>query len=556
MTKFLKGAKLQFSNSFSRRALALLMIILFCCTCARKEQKYANVFYWNLYTGVTSLDPAFARSLANIWSCQQLYNGLIQLDEHLKIKPCIAKNWTISEDGLTYTFTLRNDVYFHDHELFPNGKGRKVTASDFKYSFNRIIDPATASPGAWIFNNKVVVDSPFKALNDTTFCIRLQKPFAPFLSLLTTTYCSVVPKELISHYGKDFRAHPIGTGPFFMKYYYEGEKLILHKNQQYFEFDKDTNGKLTRLPFIAAVDISFIDSKQNEFFSFMQGKLDLVNGIDQSFKDNVLNKDGTLKAAFSDKLNFEKSPFLNTEYFGFLVDSLPKGMNAKQFKMVRQAMNYALDRTKMMRYIRNSIGIPGIYGFIPPDLLQAEPKIYYPYLPGKAAQLLRDAGFPNGKGLPIIKLSTTANYLDLSIFVQHAMEDAGIPVQIENIPSSSLSEYKSKGKSLFFRGSWVADYPDAENYLSIFYSKNRPPDGPNYFHYHNIQFDQKYDSLINKKDITTDPQSYSRMQDLMMEEAPVLILYYDETVRLLAKRVHGLHANPINSVDLKYVQLN
>ena len=536
--------------------LVFLTSLILMGACSKRQQKYKDVFYWNLYTGITSLDPAFARSLANIQACQQIYNGLVQLDDNLNLQPCIAKSWKISDNGLKYTFNLRNDVYYQDNSLFKNGKGRKVNASDFVFSFSRIKDKKTASPGAWIFNEKVDSINPFNAVNDSIFEIKLYKPFTPFLSLLTTIYCSVVPKEIIEHYGKEFREHPVGTGPFQMKYYYEGEKLILHKNPNYFETVKTLDGKTERLPYLKAIDISFIDSKQNEFFSFMQGKLDLVNGIDQSFKDNILTKEGELKEKIKGKFRFEKTPFLNTEYFGFLMDSLPANMNAEQYLKLRKAMNYALDRKKMIRYIRNNIGIPGEYGFVPPSLPPfGNKKEYYPYNPGMASQLLREAGFPQGKDLPVIKLTTTANYLDLSIYVQHAMQEAGIPVQIENVPSPTLSEYKSKGKSIFFRGSWVADYPDAENYLSIFYSKNRPPNGPNYFHFNNAEFDKNYETIFQKDEFRPPGLNYVVMQEILMEEAPVLILYYDETVRLINNRIEGLHANGVNSVDLRRVKI-
>ena len=556
MYECLKAAKLHYSRIIGKFPLLFIGIFFLCSSCVHKQEKYKDVFYWNLYTGITSLDPAFARSLANIQACQQIYNGLVQLDDTLKLQPCIAKKWAVSDDGLKYTFILRNDVYFQDHELFPDGKGRKLTAADFVYSFGRIIDKKTASPGAWIFNDKVDSLHPFTAVNDTVFEIHLRKAFTPFLKLLTTVYCSVVPKEIVEHYGKDFRAHPVGTGPFFMKYYYEGEKLILHKNKHYFETDIDKDGKIIHLPYINAIDISFIDSKQNEFFSFMQGKLDMVNGIDQSFKDNILTKEGTLKPKMQGKFRFEKTPFLNTEYFGFLLDSIPPNMNADKYRKVRMAMNYALDRAKMIKYIRNNIGMPGEYGFIPPALQDVkEFKKIFPYNPTKASELLRDAGFPSGKGLPVIKLTTTSNYLDLSIYVQHSMQELGIPVEIENVPSPTLTEYKSKGKTLFFRGSWVADYPDAENYLSVFYSKNRPPNGPNYFHFNNPEFDKDYEEILSGNNKKGNGEEISSMQNILNNESPFLVLYYDETVRLISNRIEGLRANGVNSVDLRRVKI-
>lgn len=541
-----------------KRLYFFLTILLISAGCSHSVKKYENVFYWNLYTGITSLDPAFARSQSNIWVVNQLFNGLVQLDDSMNVKPCIAKRWEINQEGTVYTFILKNDVYFHDDEAFTNGNGRKVTARDFVFSFYRIINPATASPGAWIFNDKVrkKEEGPaFEAVNDSVFRIYLQRSFPPFLSLLTTQYCSVVPQEAVNKYGKEFRAKPVGTGPFFVKYYIEGEKLILHKNPDYFE--SDTNGK--KLPYLDAVDISFITSKQNEFFSFMQEKLDFISGIDQSYKDNLLTKEGELKEKFKGKLQFEKSPFLNTEYLGFLIDTSINNNKTSplQLKKVRQAINYAVDRPKMIRYIRNNIGLPGEFGFVPPGLppfSKASGK-YYSYNPAKAKQLLKEAGFPEGKGIPEIKLATTANYLDLTIFVQKQLLEIGIPVTIENVPSSTLSEWKSQGKSAFFRGSWIADYPDPENYLAIFYSKNIPPAGPNYFHYTNLEYDKLYEKAIKLNDPAERNYIYIQMQEILMEDPPFLVLYYDEVVRLKSNRIKGLTPNPINLINLKKVSL-
>ena len=172
------------------------------------------IFRYNETVGIATLDPAFAKDQSTIWPCKQIYNGLVELntseegDGAMQVEPSIAKNWTISPDGLTYTFTLRNDIYFHKNELFVNNSSnnvisqshkydstRRVVASDFIYSFRRITDPAVLSPGAWVFNE---VDT-FYATNDTTLVIRLREPFSPFLSLLGMVYCSVVPHEVVEH---------------------------------------------------------------------------------------------------------------------------------------------------------------------------------------------------------------------------------------------------------------------------------------------------------------------------------------------------------------------
>ena len=168
----------------------------------------------NLVAGLESLDPAFAKDNNTMWAAHMIYNTLVETDTLLHLVPSLAKRWAVSDDGRIYTFTLENNVYFHDNPLFPEGKGRKMTAHDVVYSFSRIIDPKIASSGAWIFNDRVVADSPFVAVNDTTVQVRLKEPFRPLPEILSMPYCSIVPREVAEHYGRDFRSHPCGTGPF------------------------------------------------------------------------------------------------------------------------------------------------------------------------------------------------------------------------------------------------------------------------------------------------------------------------------------------------------
>ncbi|RZL31157.1 MAG: ABC transporter substrate-binding protein, partial [Pedobacter sp.] len=332
-------------------------------SCGKKENNDSRkTFNINLDQNLTSLDPAFARNQNAIWMINQVFNGLVQVDSALNTKPCIAKTWTISADNLTYTFNLRDDVYFHDDPLFENGKGRKVIASDFAYSFNRLIDPKVASSGGWIFSDKVKDANSFKALNDTTFQITLIKPFPAFMQLLTAQYCSVVPKEVVEHYGKDFRNHPIGTGPFKFKFWKEDEILVLLKNENYWETDGNK-----RLPYLDAVKVTFISDKQSAFMNFIKKDLDFFNSVDGSYRDDILTKSGSKTTKYKDKFQLFTGPYLCTEYVGILVDTsktLVKN-SPLRIKKVRQAVNYAIDRAKLIKYLRNSIGTPATSGFIP-----------------------------------------------------------------------------------------------------------------------------------------------------------------------------------------------
>jgi oligopeptide transport system substrate-binding protein len=539
-----------------KRLVFLPLLILFThgCMNVKRDENGKTVFRYNEAANITSLDPMYARDQANIWAVHQLFNGLVQLGEKLEILPCIAKSWEIADSGRIYIFHLRNDVYFHDSRSFPHGKGRKVIASDFIYSFNRIADPGNASPGSWVFNyvNQVNRSYGFTAPNDTTFVVSLRNTFPPFLGLLTTMYCSVVPYEAITYFGNDFRKNPVGTGPFVFRMWKEGVKLVLLKNRAFFEFE---NG--ARLPYLDAVSITFIPDKQTAFLEFMKGRLDFISGIESSYKDELLTRNGTLNPRHSGKINLITQSYLNTEYLGFLVDPDLKKSSTDPVtnRKVRQAINYAFDRVKMIEFLRNNIGTPGTGGIIPYGMPSFDTGVVgYQYDPARARQLLREAGYPDGRGLPEITLSTTSDYLDICKYIQRQLEEIGIELKIDVIPPAALKEMKAQAKISFFRASWIADYPDEENYLSLFYSRNFCPKGPNYTHFSNKEFDVLYEKSMNMTDDSIRHQYYRQLDQIIIREAPVVVLYYDQVLRFVRKGVEGLGSDPMNMLSLKRVR--
>jgi oligopeptide transport system substrate-binding protein len=527
-------------------------VLLSCTNNATHQDK--KIFNINLDQNLTSLDPAFARNQNAIWMINQIYNGLVQVDSTLKTVPCIAKTWQMSEDGLTYTFNLRNDVYFQDDPIFKNGKGRKVSASDFAYSFNRLIDPKVASSGGWIFSDKVKDQSNFVALNDSTFQIKLTRPFPPFMSLLTSQYCSVVPKEVVEHYGKEFRSHPVGTGPFKFKYWKEDEILVLLKNERYWE--KDNNGQ--QLPYLDALRATFITDKQSGFMSFLKKDLDFYYSVDGSYRDDILTKSGKMTSKYKGKFQLKKGAYLCTEYIGILVDSsLAQVKNSPlRLKKVRQAINYSIDRVKLIKYLRNGIGTPATSGFIPKGMPGFDSSAVkgYAYNPKLAAKLLVEAGFPEGKGLTEITLNTTTTYKDLIEFVQGELSAIGIKTKIDVSPSSSLRDLIAKNHVNFFRGSWIADYADGENYLSMFYSKNKVPFGPNYTAFYNKDFDKLFEASYYEPDNEKRFKLYRQMDQMVMDYSPVVPVFYDQSVVMLQNNISGYPMNPLSLMILKKVR--
>lgn len=536
--------------------LVFLVVGLIFVSCGNKHTHDDKmIFHYNESSGITSLDPAFASGQANIWPCNLLYNGLVDLDDSLRVVPAIAKSWEISDDGLVYTFHLRNDIRFHNTDYYTFSAQRRVTAADFVYSFNRIVDPNVASPGSWIFQ-KVARDkngnAQFIALNDSTLQIVLSEIQPPFLGVLAMKYCSVVPREVVEKFGRDFARKPVGTGPFQMKMWEEGVKLVLRKNPRYFE--RDEQG--TPLPYLDGVAITFIVDKQSVFMEFMKGSLDFMSGIEACYKDALLTKQGELQAKYKNKIQLLTSPYLNTEYIGFMLKDENNG-NPLLKKEFRQALNHGFDREKMMRYLRNNIGYAGTSGFVPRGMRSFDEERVkgYEYNPQKAAELLAKAGYPNGKGLPPITISVSASYLDLCQYIQHELAQIGVTIKLDVQQATQQRQMMRSYRLPAFRGSWICDYPDAENYLSLFYSKNLQPNGSNYTHYVNPKFDALFEKSQTILDDDERNSCYTQLDSLLMEDAPVMLLYYDKAIRFVQANVEGMQPGPTNMLDLRRVRI-
>lgn len=526
-------------------AAGLLLLL----SCYDPRQRGVHLFRYNEVNGIASLDPAFAKSQSVMWTAHQLFNTLVEIDDSLRIVPSIARSWELSPDRRVITFHLRRDVRFHDDKVFPGGKGRYLNASDVVYSFSRIIDKRIASPGAWIFNRKVDTLLPFEAPDDTTFRIRLLRPYPPILGILSMQYCSIVPREAVEGYGSGFRRHPVGTGPFRLAAWEEGQALVLKRNAHYFECDE--SGR--RLPYLDGVQVSFYDSKATEFLLFRQRKLDFINDIEASFKDEVLTKKGSLRSDWEGKIELRTSPYLNIEYLGILVDSSldPVRDSPLRFRKVRQAINCGFDRRKMILYLRNSLGSPAESGFVPPGLPSFDSSLVkgYRYDPARARTLLQEAGFPGGKGLPRVRLLTVPVYADMANFIARQLGETGIPVQVEVVQKSLLLTLTASSKAAFFRASWIADYPDAENYLSVFYSKNPAP--PNYTRYSNPVFDALFEKALKETNDSIRYDLYRRADQVVMADAPVVPLWYDQVVHLVQPGISGFRPNALNLLELR-----
>lgn len=530
-----------------RFLLCILPVIILSC---HRPSPTHNIFRYNESAGIGTLDPAFARNQAVMWPVSQIYSTLIEVDDSMRLRPLLAKSWELSADKLSIRFQLRSDVFFHDDPVFPGGKGRKLKAADVLYSFSRLMDPALASPGAWVFHDRLDSLHPFVALNDSTFQLNLSKPFLPMLGILSMPYCSVIPKEAVDIYGKDFRKHPVGTGPFQLKVWQENQALVLQKNPRYFE--TDATGK--RLPYLEGVMISFHPAKSTEFLEFRQNRLDMINDLDPSYRDAVLTKKGKLRKDWENKVQLITCPYLNTEYLGILMDSSNEVLHGSPLNSLnfRKALNHSIDRERLVLYMRNSIGYPADQGFVPPGMFSKVLDIKgYAFDTSLARTYLERSGYRNGIDPPV-KLYSVPAYAQIASYLSAEWARMGIAVEPEVMPKSRLLDLTSKSRAGFFRGSWIADYPDPENFFSVFYGYNPAP--PNYTRFNDPAFDSVYAMAVAEQNDSLRNGLYLKMEEIIAAGVPVIPLWYDMVAQLLQPGVKGYRPNNRNMLVLKRVR--
>jgi ABC-type transport system substrate-binding protein len=534
-------AKRLVSRIFPFLVLNILGLIYACSPVDKSES--VNFFRYNEDAGISTLDPAFVRSQAEIWATSQLFEGLVELDEQLHVVPCIADSWYVDKQQLSYTFILNKNIFFVDNQ---GNKLRRITAADVAYSFSRVVSPVNASPGAWIFNGKIDTHLllsndtsnplyPFYAPHDDTFVLNLTQVFNPMLSMLAMPYCFVVMPEAVQKYKQEFRLNPIGTGPFHFVKWEEEVALLFHKNKHYHQF-KQKN----QLPFLNGVYIELNKNKQSAFMGFIAGDFDMLNG--------------KLNVPYNQKFKLLSAPFLNAEFIGFNLDSIPPPLSSSSYKEFRYILNLATNKQEIITFLKNGFGIPATNGFVPMGLANFDSvrTASLTYNLPLAMDWMNKNGFSAKKPLHLT-LHTTADYVDIAVLLKNQWKKIWVALDIEVHPGNYLRQIRNQGKLVMFRSSWIADYPDPENFLACFYSPFHPPNGPNYTRFSNPFFD----SVFVQANLIDNPnqrmKSLAFLDSLVTANPPLVFLFYDKSVRLLSKNIHGFDPHPMNFLKLKYV---
>ena len=500
-------------------------LLLFILSCS-PQNRLSGYIYYRLNTNPTTLDPALIVDVTGGSLSAKLFNGLVRMNKNLDIIPDIASKWKISENGLVYRFELKKSVMFSN--------GREATARDFKYSLERVLNPKTRSPNTWVFdkikgarefmNGKAKEVSGIKAANDYMLEITLDKPFSPFLNLLAMTAAYVVPKEEIEKWGVDFSSHPVGTGPFILKHWLPNRELLLEARTDYFD----------SLPKISGIAYKIIPEDLTTITEFEIGNLDVITIPASSF--SMFKKDKKL-SDFISPING-----INTYYLGLNCSKKPFDNH-----VLRKAMNYAIDREKMLRTVYEGRG--RIASGPVPDLLRKwKAPASYEYNPSKVRELIKAAGYP--LGLEVNFYITADNeVVDIAEVIQSYLKEVGIKANIKQLEWSAYKDAINKGEPDMFWLSWWADYPDPENFLfPLFHSSNLGPAG-NRARYKNPAVDSLIEKGQHAQTIKERNRYYEKAERIIVNDAPWVFFWHKTDYTLRQPWVKNYQIYLIYSID-------
>ncbi|MGD1845915.1 MAG: ABC transporter substrate-binding protein [Salibacteraceae bacterium] len=562
--------------------LVLVFTITACGDTAKEPKKvrearggvtYGGVFRINEVEGFRSLFPlniteATAHRIAN-----QVFEGLVKFNQKtLMVEPSLAERWELNQDANSITFHLRKGVLFHDDACFAEGKGREVTARDFQYCFEQLCTYHANNQVFFLFKDRVKGANEYfastktgqpleegvsgvKVIDDYTLQLDLITPFGGFLNILGQPGCWVFPKEAVEKYGDEVRTKTIGTGPFVMKTVKENEAVILARNANYWRKDEFGNA----LPYLDRVRFTFEKEKKIELLNFRKGNLDMVFTLPLEMLDEIA---GELEDARSGKhpdYDIQTTTAMGIQYYGFQHQLEP-------FKdvRVRQAFNYAINRDEIVEYALQGDAEPAIYGIVPPvfQKYQSSRLKGYTYSPERAQELLSDAGFPNGEGFPKLTMELNRggqnNVLIAEVVQKMLQENLGIEVELNEMSMAQYLDNTESGRSLFWREAWIADYPDPETFLNLLLGEHVPLDGDEKAYVNSVRYQNaEYDSVFKEAMMASDQEDRFRLyrlaDQIALDDAAILPIYYEEFTRLLAPNVRNFPQNAMEYRDLSEV---
>ncbi|WP_372807636.1 ABC transporter substrate-binding protein [Pontiella sp.] len=572
------------ANKHHRLALALMVASSFISGCgdgklASSREANGEIVSYSSTHRLTGLDPATSSSVDTSIAISRIYEGLLQYDylaRPYKVIPLLAESMPeVSEDGLVYTFKIRKGIYFQDDPCFPDGKGRELVARDFEYSLKRLADAKNKSPGFWTLDGRVKgisefnkasqgkeptdYDRPVSGLecpDSHTLRITLTEPYPQLLYILTMHYSFAVPHEAVDRYevegGEKITNHPVGTGPYKLVEWRRNSRIEFVRNPKWAETGRvetypteaapefADQGLLRdagkQIPFNDRIIQYVIDDSSTSWMMFLSGQL----GISEISTDNwdaVVTPSKSLNATFEKRgIKLISSPYTAAYYIGFNWDDAVVGAGNdpeqnERNKKLRQALSCAYEFEQINTYMNNRL-YP-LNGPIPSPLAgYLKDPTPYDFNLEKARRLLAEAGYPDGIDRETgrrLELTIDLGGADTSTRQQtelfaNMFQKIGVVLKPNYNTWPAFTEKLNRRQVQLFRLAWVADYPDAENFLALFYGKNASP-GPNHANYRNAEIDRLYEKIRVMSDSPERTALYEQMAHIIVEDAPWIFQY-------------------------------
>ncbi len=538
-----------------RKIMISFAVLLVSFGCTKKSDLPENSLQYAIRGNVSGMDPQFRGDefinevITNIFDTLYQYHWL---KRPLTLDPLLAEGMPqVSKDGLTHTIKIKKGVKFHDDAAFKDGKGRELVAQDFIYSWRRLADPKVKSEGWWVFDGKIVgfnewreklikgeadYDTPIEGLqtpDNHTLVIKLTKPYYQLHYVLTMQFSAPVAREVVEKYGPEFLNHPVGTGPYVLESWTRGNKAVLKRNPNWhggtypsegMPGDKEAGlladaGK--PLPFIDVLVFHEMPEDQPRWLNFMKGNFD-YSGIPKDNFDGAMASKTEMKPELAAKgMRAIVYPYPDIVYIGFNMEDPVLGKN----KNLREALCYAFDEKGLIKKCDNDRAIPA-HSPIPPEFDGYDPNWQLPcktFDLAKAKELLKKAGYPDGKGLPPLEYSFSQSTTgrQMAEYTQQQFAQIGVQLTLAGHSWPQFQDRLHHKKAQMFGAAWGADYPDSENMLQLLYGPNEAP-GSNTTNFKNKEFDAEYVAANKLPPGEARTKLYKQMRDVFAKELPML----------------------------------
>jgi peptide/nickel transport system substrate-binding protein len=528
---------------------------------------YGGTFKFMSSEKVTSLLPI---STVDVYAQRingQIFETILRLDmETMKVAPGIAESYQLDKSAKVFTFKIRKGVFFHDDACF-GGKGRELTAQDVKFTLDLACSGLRENKMGYLFADRIEGAKEYQAkskksltkegvsgirvLDDATLEITLTQPFTGFDKILCHTNLGIMAVEAYEKYGRELSEHPVGTGPFMLDKK-DDNGITLKRNPNYWGKDEFGN----QLPFLDNIEMSYVKDKRSELLAFRKKEIDIVLEIPVDEIDNILGSLKEAQAGMNVKHRVESIPSMSMNYVAF-------ANQCKEFSdvRVRQAFAMAVDRSLIVNDLLMGEGWAAEHGFVPSiENYHSDNVVGQKINIDKARALLTEAGFKDGKDFPSIDFYVNAVegssvHKMCQGVVAQIKKNLNVDVNIKLCTYEERNKAIIAGKAKMWRSGWIADYPDAENFLSLFYSKNIKESGAevNAFRFKDSKYDQLFELALRETNEAKRNDLFALCDQIIVDKAPVMPILTDDFMVMINARVRDFKINSMESLDFSTI---